>query len=126
MEPLGPDELSELEEAIADACAEKRREGWVIKPGYTYRPHRPHPKHNFVFGFPMSGVCCPIGALCGVPGEGEDKVWSRFFQVAGFDAMGFDAGFDCDDPDYEASPGLQRQMFDMGRRFRERLEAGLL
>lgn len=101
-ETFGPDELSELEEAIADACAEKRRAGWSICQHVTYAPERM--------------CCCPLGALTNTS---EPR---RF--------PGFTDGFDGRDRDITArhlpSGCKTLQFFDMGARFRERLETGEL
>lgn len=97
------DELSELEEAIADACAEKRREGWTITPRVTF--------------VSATKKCCPVGAL-----QNNER-------LSGEPMIALSLGFDgCTFGDHTGIGWKPwwRPYFDMGIRFRERLEAGEL
>ncbi len=92
---MTPDEMSELAEALDDACAEAVAKGCVI------RPHT---------GPPRPGECCPFGALLGR--QYPDAYYAA--EVArvpvGF-VLGFMQAFDC----ARLRPGVPA--FDMGHRF---------
>lgn len=109
---LSPEALSELEEAIAVACADRRRAGWTIRPGVTFSEE--------------SRECCPIGALFGCSqaiGASFGPVTMAESHIGPIFVRAFVAGFDGrrDLPAYTRSG---RRGFEMGRRFRDRLVQG--